>query len=163
MQTQPPAFLNRFAFSELHHWFICIQLMPVISALIQVHTFPHLVCRSFSEDVSLTTASFPSTAACGVLITSPEGCHRKATDLPLHYGLPSEKEYSTSRVSIESRFKSHKVCSYKKLAIFTTNVDAENQCLINHKCVCGGLNRHFCQTAVVCSSILSLLLILRCN
>ena len=33
---------------------------------------------------------------------------------------------------------------------FTTNVDAENQTLINHKCVCGALNRHFCQTAVRC-------------
>ena len=36
-----------------------------------------------------------------------------------------------------------------KVAIFTTNVDAENQCLINHKCVCGALNRHFCQTRVI--------------
>jgi len=34
------------------------------------------------------------------------------------------------------------------VAIFTTNVDAENQTLINHKCVCGALNRHFCQTRV---------------
>ena len=31
-------------------------------------------------------------------------------------------------------------------ADFTTNVDAENQTLIHHKCVCGVLNRHFCQT-----------------
>ncbi len=31
---------------------------------------------------------------------------------------------------------------------FTTNVDAENKTLINHKCVCGALNRHFCQTRV---------------
>jgi len=37
-----------------------------------------------------------------------------------------------------------------KVAIFTTNVDAENQCLINHKTVCGVLNRHFCQTPVTC-------------
>ena len=36
-----------------------------------------------------------------------------------------------------------------KVAIFTTNVDAENQCLINHKTVCGDRNRHFCQTAVI--------------
>jgi len=43
------------------------------------------------------------------------------------------------------------VCSYKKLAIFTTNVDAENQCLINHKCVCGVLNRQFFVGAVMCS------------
>jgi hypothetical protein len=35
-----------------------------------------------------------------------------------------------------------------KVAIFTTNIDAENQILINHKCVCGALNRHFCQTRV---------------
>ena len=29
-------------------------------------------------------------------------------------------------------------------------VEAENQTLINHKCVCGALNRHFCQTRVGC-------------
>jgi hypothetical protein len=45
-------------------------------------------------------------------------------------------------------FKSHTDCGLAKVAIFSTNVDAENQCLINHKCVCGALNRHFCQTAV---------------
>jgi len=39
-----------------------------------------------------------------------------------------------------------------KVAIFTTNVDAENQTLINHKCVCVALNRHFCQTRVMGSS-----------
>jgi hypothetical protein len=40
------------------------------------------------------------------------------------------------------------------VAIFTTNVDAENQTLINHKCVCGALNRHFCQTRVIsCPSV----------
>jgi hypothetical protein len=39
-------------------------------------------------------------------------------------------------------------CSLAKVAIFTTNVDAENQTLINHKCVCGALNRHFCETPV---------------
>ena len=37
------------------------------------------------------------------------------------------------------------------VAIFTTNVDAENQTLINHKCVWRAPNRHFCQTRVVCS------------
>ena len=38
--------------------------------------------------------------------------------------------------------------------IFTTNVDAENQTLIYHKCVCGELKRHFCQTRVSgCSSV----------
>jgi hypothetical protein len=28
-------------------------------------------------------------------------------------------------------------------------IDAENQTLINHKCVCGAPNRHFCQTRVM--------------
>jgi len=41
------------------------------------------------------------------------------------------------------------VSGLAKVAIFTTNVDAENQTLINHKCVCGALNRHFCQTHVM--------------
>jgi len=40
------------------------------------------------------------------------------------------------------------VSGLAKVAIFTTNVDAENQTLINQKCVCGALNRHFCQTRV---------------
>ncbi len=35
------------------------------------------------------------------------------------------------------------VCDLAKVAIFTTNDDAENQSLINHKCVCGALNRHY--------------------
>jgi hypothetical protein len=42
-----------------------------------------------------------------------------------------------------------------KVAISTTNVDAENQTLINHKCVCGALNRHFCQTRVMPSFFFS--------
>ena len=42
------------------------------------------------------------------------------------------------------------VSGLAKVAIFTTNVGAENQTLINHKCVCGALNRHFCQTRVRC-------------
>jgi len=42
------------------------------------------------------------------------------------------------------------------VAIFTTNVDAENQTLINHKCVCGALNRHFCQTRVQAKPFVSL-------
>jgi hypothetical protein len=47
-------------------------------------------------------------------------------------------------------------CSYKKLAICTTNVDAENRILINHKCVCGALNRQFLVGAVMgCSSSVS--------
>jgi hypothetical protein len=36
--------------------------------------------------------------------------------------------------------------------LFKTNVDAENQILINHECVCGALNRHFCQTLMVRSA-----------
>ena len=42
------------------------------------------------------------------------------------------------------------VSGLAKVAIFTTNIDPENQCLINHKCVCGELNRYFCQTCVWC-------------
>jgi hypothetical protein len=45
------------------------------------------------------------------------------------------------------------VCSYKKLAIFTTNVDAENKCLINHKTVCGALNRQFLVGAVLVAQL----------
>ena len=52
-------------------------------------------------------------------------------------------------------------CSYKKLAIFTTNIDAENQKLINHKSVCGALNRHFCQTRVMCCVYVFYILISR--
>jgi len=40
------------------------------------------------------------------------------------------------------------VSGLAKVAIFTTNVDAEKQTLINHKCDCGALKRHFCQTRV---------------
>jgi hypothetical protein len=36
-----------------------------------------------------------------------------------------------------------------KVAIFTTNVDTENQSLIIHKYISGVLNRHFCQTRVI--------------
>jgi len=39
--------------------------------------------------------------------------------------------------------------SYKKLAIFTSNVDADNKTLINHKCVCGALIRQFLVGAVM--------------
>jgi hypothetical protein len=35
-----------------------------------------------------------------------------------------------------------------KVAIFSTNADAENQNFINHKCVCLTLNRHYCQTRI---------------
>lgn len=59
------------------------------------------------------------------------------------------------------------VCGLAKVAIFTTNVDAENKCLINHKCLCEARNRHFCQTAVSSSgywsSVIYLLNICRHN
>jgi hypothetical protein len=43
----------------------------------------------------------------------------------------------------------HKTVSgLAKVAIFNTNVDAENQCLINQKRGCGALNRHFWQIRV---------------
>jgi hypothetical protein len=54
------------------------------------------------------------------------------------------------------------VCGLAKVAIFTTNVDAENQCLINHKTVYGALNRHFCQTAVSTSPFFSIVFV-RCH
>jgi len=37
-----------------------------------------------------------------------------------------------------------------KVAIFTTNVDAENQTLINRKYVCGARNPAYCKYAVIC-------------
>jgi len=46
------------------------------------------------------------------------------------------------------------VCGLGEGGDFTTNVDAENQTLSNHKCVCGALNRHFCQTRVMGSGFL---------
>jgi len=39
-------------------------------------------------------------------------------------------------------------CGLAKVAVFTTNVDAENQFLVNYKCVCGALNRQFLVGAV---------------
>jgi hypothetical protein len=40
-------------------------------------------------------------------------------------------------------------CSYKKLAIFTTNVDAENETFGYHKTLCVALNRQFLVGAVM--------------
>jgi len=54
------------------------------------------------------------------------------------------------------------VSGLAKVAIFTTNVYAENQTLINHKCVCGALNRHFCQTRVMPSPFFSVVFV-RCH
>ena len=48
----------------------------------------------------------------------------------------------------------HNGLQLQDLAIFTTNVDAKNKTLIYHKCVCGALKRHFCQTRVMRSIIL---------
>jgi hypothetical protein len=54
--------------------------------------------------------------------------------------LPDAKRISASIPNVGVTF-----CGLAKVAIFTTNIDAENQTLINHKSVCGALNRHFCQ------------------
>jgi hypothetical protein len=63
--------------------------------------------------------------------------------------------FSILKVSTRNYFLAEKwgmtanVFAFGAVADFTTNVDAENQTLINHKTVCGALNRHFCQTAVM--------------
>jgi hypothetical protein len=44
-------------------------------------------------------------------------------------------------------------CGLAKVAIFITNVNVENQTLINHKCVCGVLNPYFCQTPVLVAQL----------
>jgi hypothetical protein len=46
-----------------------------------------------------------------------------------------------------------------KVANFTTNVDAENQTLINQKCVCGALNTPFCKTDVSTSPFFSVVVV----
>jgi hypothetical protein len=51
------------------------------------------------------------------------------------------------------------VSGLAKVAILTTNVDAENRFLINHKCVCVALNRHFCQTRVSGSPFFSVVFV----
>jgi hypothetical protein len=45
------------------------------------------------------------------------------------------------------------VSGLAKVAIFSTKVDAKNQTLITHKCICGEVNRHFCQARVIHSAI----------
>jgi hypothetical protein len=52
-----------------------------------------------------------------------------------------------------------------KVAIFTTNVDAENKTLIIHKTFSGVMNRHFCQTRVIASTFayFSLIIIFLCH
>ena len=54
------------------------------------------------------------------------------------------------------------VSGLAKVAIFTTNFDAEYYILINYKCVCGALNRHFCQTRVSTSPFFSVVFV-RCH
>jgi|GEM_PF-2071677 len=44
--------------------------------------------------------------------------------------------------------KNKTTLNFSKTPTTAENVDAANQCLINHKPVRGALNRHFCQTAV---------------
>ena len=51
------------------------------------------------------------------------------------------------------------VSGLAKVAIFTTNFDAEYYILINYKCVCGALNRHFCQTRVSTSPFFSVVFV----
>ncbi|MFN5492636.1 MAG: hypothetical protein ACK5AQ_00060 [Bacteroidota bacterium] len=41
-----------------------------------------------------------------------------------------------------------------KVAIFTTNVDAENQTLINHKCVYGALTATFAKPVLATASFI---------
>jgi hypothetical protein len=54
------------------------------------------------------------------------------------------------KLNVEVRFfHSLTVSGLAKVAIYTTNVDAEKQTLINHKCVCGALNRQFLIGAVL--------------
>jgi hypothetical protein len=43
------------------------------------------------------------------------------------------------------------VLGHGYLRAFAKKVYMENQTLINHKCVCRALNRHFCQTRVIAS------------
>jgi len=43
----------------------------------------------------------------------------------------------------------HNVFGLGEVGDFTANIDAENQTLINHKCVCGALNRQFLVGAVM--------------
>jgi hypothetical protein len=54
------------------------------------------------------------------------------------------------KINVEVRFfHSLTVSGLAKVAIYTTNVDAEKQTLINHKCLCGALNRQFLIGAVL--------------
>ena len=46
------------------------------------------------------------------------------------------------------------VCRFAMGWLFSTNVNAENQCLINLKCVCEALNRHFWVGAVMHKALL---------
>ncbi len=55
---------------------------------------------------------------------------------------------SYSFVVLPSQVSVSGFANWRFLPSRTYGIDAENQNLINHKCVCGALNRHFCQTRV---------------
>ena len=70
-----------------------------------------------------------------------------------------------SRLFVVARSSLHLLVTFSglaKVAIFTTNVDAENQTLITHYSVCGALDRHFCQTRVSTSPFFSVVFV-RCH
>ncbi len=54
----------------------------------------------------------------------------------------------TSCSAVGITFGENASLSYKSRPAGETYYSAENQTLINHKCVCGVPNRHFCQTRV---------------
>ena len=51
-------------------------------------------------------------------------------------------------------------CGFAKLAVFTTNVEAENRCLIKHKCMCVALNHQFVEGAVLQAGVLPVVALL---
>ena len=55
------------------------------------------------------------------------------------------KKLSCTNVDLERvRPLATNVWCYTKEAIISTKVDAEYECLLNHKCFCGATNRLFC-------------------
>ena len=89
--------------------------------------------RSPEKEVCFRSWDLANSQMCEVRVATSNIC---GCNPPNRCGERSGADFATS------------FCGLAKVAIFTTNVDAENQTLINHKCVCGALNRHFCQTAV---------------
>ena len=107
--------------------------------------------RSSTKEVYFRSWDFANSQMCEVRVATSNICW---CNPPNRCGKRSGADFATSFSGLA------------KVAIFTTNVDAENQTLINHKTVCGALNRHFCQTRVigsvfffrpVCQSVVRLL------